>query len=167
MGHGNSEEGKSESITLDATQAERINRFLANGRFGKLSDIRMALVGGVPVVVTDKDIFLKGFDREQHPDVVVYCPPPGTGGKTVAMMGWEETVPMTAEDFERAWESLKGDDDYHTVVIDSCATTQEALKALRPPPMPIDPTLEPYLLAEKPHIAMNDWRNNRGGRKNR
>lgn len=124
----------------------------------------------------------EGFESPEGK--VIYFMPPGYGkselmadlqrkyldpdykGAVVTHIGWEETAPITAEQLQEWWDAMKEQPDA-VIVIGSMAQVMDfkAMARERIRDMVIE--LKNEVFAEKPYIAMNDWRNNRRGKRNR
>lgn len=134
--------------------------------------------------------FIEGFDSPS--DKVIWFTPPGMGksavmeelrrkfldgesinGKVVTHIGWEESAPITAEQIQEWWDAMKEQPDA-VILIDSAAQVMSmkiaqeviAKRAESFLPEMIEKSMA-SLYPEKPWIEMNDWRKNRGGKRNR
>ena len=136
--------------------------------------------------------FIEGFDSPS--DKVIWFNPPGMGksammeelrrkfldgestnGKVVTNIGWEESAPITAEQIQEWWDAMKEQPDA-VIVIDSMTQVMDLKRQLMKDTIENEmrsflPTMidecKAQLFPEKPWIDMNDWRKNRGGKRNR
>ena len=134
--------------------------------------------------------FIEGFDSPS--DKVIWFTPPGMGksavmeelrrkfldgesinGKVVTHIGWEESAPITAEQIQEWWDAMKEQPDA-VIVIDSMTqviSNKLAKEVIEKRAKSFLPTMidecKAQLFKEKPYIEMNDWRNNRRGKRNR
>ncbi|QYC96643.1 hypothetical protein [Stenotrophomonas phage BUCT627] len=155
-----------------------------------MSDLIHAHVTSTQSAIIEK--FTEGFDSPS--DKVIWFTPPGMGksavmedlrrkflngestnGKVVTHIGWDEAAPITAEQIREWWDAMKEQPDA-VIVIDSIPHVLDLKRQLMKDTIENElrsflPTMidecKAQLFPEKPWIEMNDWRKNRGGKRNR
>ncbi|WFG37953.1 hypothetical protein 20Sep420_00068 [Pseudomonas phage 20Sep420] len=155
-----------------------------------MSDLIHARITSTQSAIIEK--FTEGFDSPS--DKVIWFMPPGMGksavmeelrrkyldgestnGKVATRIEWDEHEPITAELLQEWWDALKEQPDA-VIVIDSIPHVLDLKRQLMKDAIENEmrsflPTMidecKAQLFPEKPWIAMNDWRNNRRGKRNR